>query len=228
VHLPSDLELVGRLAMAALLGGVIGFEREVRGQSAGLRTHITVAVGSALFVIAGAYGFHEFVTRDGTTNVAVGVDRVASTVVTGIGFLGGGAILKHGASVRGLTTAGSLWVTSAVGLAAALGSYTVALAATGLTLVSLVALRFPERWIQRRWAVDREVVVVRLAPAAEAGAVIAALAALPDVRIRHLTVERDGEDVVVEAGLAGARGVALAQAVAPLASRADVQSVELT
>jgi putative Mg2+ transporter-C (MgtC) family protein len=211
-----------------VLGGLIGLEREVRGQSAGLRTHITVAVGSALFVMAGAYGFGDFVTRDGSTNVVIGVDRVASTVVTGIGFLGGGAILKHGASVRGLTTAGSLWVTSAVGLAAALGSYTIVLAATVLTLLSLVALRFPERWIARKWAVDREMVVIRLAPAADASPVIAALAGLSDVRIRHLTVVSEGDDVTVEAALAGPRGTALAERVAPLAERPDVQAVELS
>jgi putative Mg2+ transporter-C (MgtC) family protein len=227
MDLPSNLELIGRLVLAAVLGGLIGFERELRDHPAGLRTHITVAVGSALFVIAGAYGWGDFLTGRNATNVTVSVDRVASTVVTGIGFLGGGAILKHGASVKGLTTAGSLWVTSAVGLAAALGSYTIVVAATVIALAALVGLRFPEQWIQRRFALDREHVVIRLAGDADASGVIGALAALPDVRIRSLAVKRDDDGIVVETALVGPKGAVMAERVAPLANRDDVTAVEV-
>lgn len=226
MDLPSTLELVGRLVLAAVLGGLIGFERELRDHPAGLRTHITVAVGSALFVIAGAYGWGDFLTS-GSTNVVIGVDRVASNIVTGIGFLGGGAILKYGANIKGLTTAASLWVTSAVGLAAGLGSYVLVTAATVITLLSLVALRFPERWIRRKLAVDRQTVVIHLASGAAAAPVIAALAGVGDVRIQHLSVQREDEDLVIEAGVIGSHGQPLAQQLSPLAERDDVASLEV-
>lgn len=226
MDLPSTLELVGRLVLASVLGGLIGFERELRDHPAGLRTHITVAVGSALFVIAGAYGWGDFLTS-GSTNVVIGVDRVASNIVTGIGFLGGGAILKYGANIKGLTTAASLWVTSAVGLAAGLGSYVLVTAATVITLLSLVALRFPERWIRRKLAVDRQTVVIHLASGAVAAPVIAALAGVEDVRIQHLSVQREDEDVVIEAGVIGSPGQPLAQQLSPLAERDDVASLEV-
>jgi putative Mg2+ transporter-C (MgtC) family protein len=227
VDIPSNVELIGRLVLAAVLGGLVGFERELRDHPAGLRTHITVALGSALFVIVGAYGWGDLLTARNSTNLTVSPDRVASTVVTGIGFLGGGAILKHGASVKGLTTAGSLWVTSAIGVAAALGSYTIVLAATGVALVSLVALRLPETWIQRRLAVDREAVVIRLSPDADASGVIAALAALEDVKIHTVAVRRDDEGTAVEAAVVAPPGTILAERVATLSSRSDVRSVEV-
>jgi uncharacterized membrane protein YhiD involved in acid resistance len=207
VNTPSDAELIIRLLVSALLGGVIGFERELRDHPAGLRTHITVSIGSALFVIAGAYGFGEFVTS-GNTNVVVGVDRVASTVVTGIGFLGGGAILKHGATVRGLTTAGSLWVTAAIGLAVGLGSYAVAVAATLATVVTLVAL-------------------VRMKPDADPSGVIAAVAGLESVTLRSVVIRHEADGAVAEFSLVGRRGAEMAAAVAPITERDDVEAVEL-
>jgi putative Mg2+ transporter-C (MgtC) family protein len=110
----SGWDVVLRLAVAAALGAAVGIEREAREQEAGVRTHLLVALGSALFTIVGAYGFSEFGgTRDPT--------RVAAQIVTGIGFLGAGAILREGLSVRGLTTAGSLWVVAAIGMGAGAG-----------------------------------------------------------------------------------------------------------
>lgn len=230
MDLPSTFELVGRLLLAAVLGGAIGFERELRDHPAGLRTHITVAVGSALFVIAGAYGWEDFLTDDrSSTNITIGVDRVASNIVTGIGFLGGGAILKYGANIRGLTTAASLWVTSAVGLAVGLGNYVLVIAATVVTLVSLVALRFPETWIQRRLSIDRESVTIHVVAGADASPVIAALASLPEVRISQITVQRDeGEAVVVQALLLAGRGVSVAERTATLAERDDVAAIDVS
>lgn len=230
MDLPSTLELVARLVLAAVLGGVIGFERELRDHPAGLRTHITVAVGSALFVIAGAYGWEDFLTDDrSSTNVTIGVDRVAANIVTGIGFLGGGAILKYGANIRGLTTAASLWVTSAVGLAVGLGNYVLVVAATVVTLVSLVALRLPERWIQRRLSIDRESVTIHVAAGAAASPVIAALADLPEVRISQITVQRDeGEAVVIQALLLAGHGISVAERTATLAERDDVAAIDVS
>jgi putative Mg2+ transporter-C (MgtC) family protein len=151
--MPTEVELAGRLAAALVLGGAIGLERELTGQVAGLRTHMSVALGAALFGIVSAYGWGEFAAVRAQTNVQVDVTRVASNVVTGVGFLGGGAILKDGATVRGLTTAASLWVTAAVGLAVALGGYSLAAMATLGLVFSLILLRGPRGWIRRHFPI---------------------------------------------------------------------------
>jgi putative Mg2+ transporter-C (MgtC) family protein len=127
-----------RLAVAAALGGLIGIEREIREREAGLRTHMLVSVGSALFTIVSAYGFTEFFRVGG---IRADPARIAAQIVTGIGFLGAGAIIRMGISVRGLTTAASLWVVAAIGLAAGAGYYSGAVIATGLVLISLWPLR---------------------------------------------------------------------------------------
>ena len=115
----SSLELMLRLLLAAGLGAAIGVERELRQKPAGLRTNILIALGSALFVaISIAFGH-----AGGTP------DRIAAQVVTGIGFLGGGAILRSGTSVHGMTTAATIWVNAAVGMAAGAGLYAIAIAA---------------------------------------------------------------------------------------------------
>jgi putative Mg2+ transporter-C (MgtC) family protein len=125
-------EALLRLALAAALGGAVGIERELREREAGLRTHLLVALGSALFTIAGAYGFQSLRT-DPT--------RIAAQIVTGIGFLGAGAIIRQGLAVRGLTTAATLWVVAAIGLAVGAGYYSGALITTALVLFSLYPLR---------------------------------------------------------------------------------------
>jgi putative Mg2+ transporter-C (MgtC) family protein len=128
--LQADLSI--RLILAAALGLAVGFEREIHGHPAGLRTHMLVAVGSALFTVISAYGFGA-----GSTVAPIDPTRIAAQVVSGIGFLGAGAILKDGIVIRGLTTAASLWATSAVGMAAGAGEYVIAAVATGVILVSL-------------------------------------------------------------------------------------------
>jgi putative Mg2+ transporter-C (MgtC) family protein len=143
--MPSDLELLGRLALAGLLGGVIGTERELADQPAGLRTHILLTIGSCLFTLISAYGFGE----------PADPSRLAAQIVTGIGFLGGGAILRHGLNVRGMTTAASIWATCSLGVAVGVGRYLLAAGATVLVVVTLVGLRVV-RDLLRRWAVSRE------------------------------------------------------------------------
>src|SRR5680860_920185 len=135
-----------RLLAAAALGGLIGFEREYNEQPAGFRTHILVTLGAALFTMAGAYGTAAFVDAD---VVRFDPTRVAAQVVTGIGFLGAGAILRQGINIRGLTTAASIWVTASVGVAVALGFWTPALVTTALALVSLLFLRPIQRVVLR-------------------------------------------------------------------------------
>lgn len=137
-------ELVLRVLAAALLGGLVGFEREFSDQPAGFRTHILVSLGAALFTMVGAYGVGEFFGRD---DVPIQFDptRIAAQVVTGIGFLGAGAILRQGVNVKGLTTAAALWVTAAIGTAAGLGYWEGAIAVTIGTVLSLYGLKQLER-----------------------------------------------------------------------------------
>ncbi|HEU4450696.1 MAG TPA: MgtC/SapB family protein [Gaiellaceae bacterium] len=132
-----------RIAVAAGLTGAIGLERELRERAAGLRTHMLVGIGSALFTIVSAYGWSDFrfSTAEG---VVFDPTRIAAQIVTGIGFLGAGAIIRQGLSVRGLTTAAGLWVVAAIGMAAGAGYYSAALIATGVVLVGLG----PFRWLE--------------------------------------------------------------------------------
>lgn len=130
-----------RLLFAAILGAAIGLEREIHDRPAGMRTHLLVALGSAAFTILSISAFP-----------APGADpsRVAAQIVTGIGFLGAGAILKEGLSIHGLTTAASLWVAAALGMAAGAGSWVIALTVTLIALVSLWPLRVvAERFVGR-------------------------------------------------------------------------------
>ena len=127
-------EAVGRLATAAGLSGLIGFERQVAQKAAGMRTHMLVGLGAGLFTLLGAEAF-------GPGDPS----RVAAQVVSGIGFLGAGAILRYGVSVRGLTTAAGLWTAAAVGVAAGVGELLLALAATTTALVVLYVLGFIDR-----------------------------------------------------------------------------------
>jgi putative Mg2+ transporter-C (MgtC) family protein len=129
-----------RLSFACGLGAAIGFEREIRDREAGIRTHLLVSLGSALFTVVSAYGFHEFLAS-GDNVVRADPSRIAAQIVTGIGFLGAGAIIREGLSVRGLTTAATLWVVAAIGMACGAGYYWPAVGATALTLFALWPLR---------------------------------------------------------------------------------------
>ena len=133
-------EVLLRVVLAGVLGGAIGVEREIREREAGLRTHLLVAVGAALFTLVSAYAWHDFHFSN-QSGVTYDPTRIAAQVVTGIGFLGAGAIIRQGLSVRGLTTAASLWVVAAIGLATGAGYYSAALITTVVVLVSLWPLR---------------------------------------------------------------------------------------
>jgi putative Mg2+ transporter-C (MgtC) family protein len=133
-------EVLLRVVLAGVLGGAIGAEREIRERQAGLRTHMLVAVGAALFTLVSAYGWGDFHFSQ-KSGVTYDPSRIAAQIVTGIGFLGAGAIIRQGLSVRGLTTAASLWVVAAIGLAAGAGYYSGAIITTVVVLVSLWPLR---------------------------------------------------------------------------------------
>ena len=148
------LDVLFRLAVAAGLGAAIGLERELDEKAAGLRTHMLVSLGSALFTMVGAYGFEDFATGGVTTDPS----RIAAQVVTGIGFLGAGVIFRQGFTIRGLTTAASLWVVAAVGMASGAGFWKGAVVGS---VVGIVSLR-PLEWLKsarsrsaRRLAVGR-------------------------------------------------------------------------
>lgn len=224
---PGQGVLALRLLLALALGGAVGFEREIEGHPAGLRTHISVALGAALFGIVSAYGFEAFQAVRADTNYQIDVTRVASQVVVGVGFLGGGAILKEGVSVRGLTTAASLWVTAAIGLAASLGSVASALVTTGLLVGSLVLLRTPRRWVRHRIGRSRDSVLIRVAPGANPSDVVQALAGIPGITLKSLRIaERDGGKTI-EAAVVGERGLDIEAALSPLGGRDDVADLDI-
>ncbi|HYX43819.1 MAG TPA: MgtC/SapB family protein [Acidimicrobiales bacterium] len=219
--------LLARLGVALVLGGLVGFEREVSQQPAGLRTHITVALGAALFGFLSVHGFDAYVQPRADSNYQIDVTRVASQVVVGVGFLGAGAILKEGATVRGLTTAASLWATAAIGLAVGVGSFIAATATTTALLVSLVGLRAPRRWVTQRLARGRGSVAIVLVEGGDLGATIDALNELESVTVRGLSVRRSDGSFQVEADLVGPPGVALVDLLAPLAERGDVARLDV-
>jgi putative Mg2+ transporter-C (MgtC) family protein len=140
-----DPELLLRLLAACLLGALVGIEREARGQDAGLRTHAVVALGAALFTVAGAYGFEDFGRGE-----IVDPTRVAAQVASGIGFIGAGAIIKDRTGTRGLTTAATLWLAASLGMAAGAGLYLTAAASVVIVLAVLVGLRWMRFWVRAR------------------------------------------------------------------------------
>jgi putative Mg2+ transporter-C (MgtC) family protein len=157
-------EYVLRLLLAAAAGGLVGIERELRGRQAGFRTNLLVSVGSALvMLISISFADRSWPHADGI-NLNIDPARIAYGIMTGIGFLGAGAILKHGNGIRGLTTAAALWCVAAVGMAAGLGMYTITVIATIIIVGALWMLDFAENLmprtryrtlvIRRRWGPD--------------------------------------------------------------------------
>ncbi len=153
--MPYDIDILDwslRLIFAALLSGIVGFEREAQHKAAGLRTHMLVGFGAALFTLVGTFAFE-------------GSDpsRVAAQIVTGVGFLGAGAIFRQGANVRGLTTAAGLWAVAAIGMTAGAGLIPGAAVATAITFLILNALGFIEHFMRNRGAIgDTRPLGVRL------------------------------------------------------------------
>lgn len=141
-------EFILRIFIAALLGGAIGLEREYRAKEAGFRTHFLVALGSALFMILSAHGFEEVLHK--YPNISLDPSRIASQVVTGIGFIGAGTIIFQKTNVKGLTTAAGVWVTAAIGLTCGVGMFSLASVATVLVLAGLEAFNFILRWINAK------------------------------------------------------------------------------
>lgn len=173
------LEWSTRLVVAALLSGLVGFERQAKQKAAGLRTHMLVGLGAALFTLVGAYGFD---TGDAS--------RVSAQIVTGVGFLGAGAIFRQGVTVRGLTTAAGLWAVAAVGMTAGAGLVMGAIVTTAIALVILYGLSAIQRWMRERLsAFGRRHIGLTLTSLDELGAIMALAVALDD-DLRGMAVER--------------------------------------
>lgn len=136
-----DFDLFVRIILSLVLGFVIGFEREITNKSAGLRTNILVCVGSCLFTILSIYGFSNALSIYPMGDPA----RVAAQILTGIGFIGGGTVLRHGTSIYGLTTAATLWVTASVGMACGCGKYDIAVVCTVVSVATLTLIRIFEK-----------------------------------------------------------------------------------
>ncbi|HEY4410518.1 MAG TPA: MgtC/SapB family protein [Acidimicrobiia bacterium] len=227
-HYGIDADVVVRLLAAMALGAAIGAEREISGQPAGLRTHIAVCVGAALFGVISTLGFSEF-QNVRTSTYRADVTRVASQVVVGVGFLGAGMILKRrNGEVANLTTAASVWTVAAIGLAAGVGDVGTAGVAALVTLGYLVALRPVRRWMDHVAARSHCTLTMTLAAGAAPREVIARVEDdCPGVTLRLVTVEKhDGRlaAVVRADGRPEAAVVTAAGCLAGLAEVTDLTS----
>lgn len=189
--------MVLRLVVAAVLGGIVGIERGSGDRPAGFRTHILVCVGSALFMLVSIYGFDDVSPASAMAEADLGQRRdsarIAAQVVSGIGFLGAGTILHEGLTIRGLTTAASLWMVSAIGLAVGSGMYLLSSMATLLTMITLVTFHTWEKRFAATSRSDRR--FVRVITNNRAGAItdVTGYLSMNGIQIKSLNVKKDKE-----------------------------------
>ncbi len=186
-------EVLIRLLLASLFGALIGLERERKNWAAGLRTHMMVCVGSSLIMMVSAFGFADIL---GTDHVVLDPSRVAAQVVSGIGFIGAGAILflKDGV-VRGLTTAAGLWTVAAIGLATGGGMYFAATATTLIALIILWALNPLDRYFFRKF--NYKTLRIITVPDADYGVLLSKLHAEHGLRIHSMSIEKEEDDNII-------------------------------
>jgi putative Mg2+ transporter-C (MgtC) family protein len=220
-HYGVDADVLIRLLVAVALGAAVGAERELTGQTAGLRTHIAVCVGAALFGVISTVGFLEF--RDMRTGVLrADVTRVASNVVVGVGFLGAGMIIRRHGEVANLTTAASIWTVAAIGLAAGIGAVGTATFATILTLGYLVALRPVRHWLEEVAARADCTVAVTLVAGANPDDVVGRVDGVDGVSVRLRSVEKRDGRLVALADIRGRPEAAVRNMTTRLASLSEV------
>ena len=220
-HYGIDADAAIRLLVALALGAAVGAERELSGQTAGLRTHIAVCVGAALFGVISTTGFSEF--QDLRTGVMrADVTRVASNVVVGVGFLGAGMIMKRHGGVANLTTAASIWTVAAVGLCAGVGDIGTAGVAALLTLGYLGALRPARRWLEEVAASAHCRMAVTLAPGADPDEIIHRVNGLDGVCVRIRTIEKREGRLVALVDVRGRPEAAVCTMTARLAELSEV------
>ena len=193
----QEVMMVVRLVVAAILGGIVGIERGCGDRPAGFRTHILVCVGSALFMLVSMYGFDDVAPATAIAEGDMGARRdsarIAAQVVSGIGFLGAGTILHEGLTIRGLTTAASLWMVSAIGLAVGSGMFFLSTVATIITMITLVTFHTWEKRFAASSRSDRR--FVRITTSNRTGAItdITGYLSLNGVQVRSLNVKKDKE-----------------------------------
>ena len=215
-----------RIVVAAALTGAVGIERELRERAAGLRTHMLVGVGSALFTIVSAYAWRDF-SFSTPEGIVFDPTRIAAQIVTGIGFLGAGAIIRQGLSVRGLTTAAGLWVAAAIGMAAGAGYFSAAAITTGVVLVGLGPLRWFEVGVLSRLRRSGRVLEVDLARHRPIASVLSVVEGRR-VRVTRVEFEDEEERRQVRIELDVPLGPAEARLVDDLASLEEVTAVRWT
>ena len=145
LELVRELEFLGRLFLAGLCGAFIGYERANRRKEAGIRTHLVVSMGAALFMIVSKYGFADMIDLPG---VALDPSRVAAQIVTGVGFLGAGMIFVRGQNISGLTTAAGIWATAGIGMAVGAGLYLLGVLGTALIFIIQIFLHRHFTWLR--------------------------------------------------------------------------------
>ena len=223
--LSLDGGVVARLLSAAVLGGLVGIEREASDQPAGLRTHIAVGLGAALFGVISTLGFVEFDQRRANSLLQADVTRVASNVVVGIGFLGAGVIFRQGGSIRNLTTAASLWTVAAIGLACGVGDLGTAAIATAVLLASLIVLRPIRKLIRTRLGDEVEEIRVEIASGADTGELLAALERVGPADVRFVRIERGDRTTIVTAEVRAAEDGGVREAVVAASAVPGVETV---
>ena len=227
----SNVEVVARLLATVVLCGLIGLERETRDQAAGFRTHILLGLGAALFTLVSAYGFPEFsraALESGGRGVQFDPTRIAAQVVTGVGFLGAGAIIRRGLDVRGLTTAASLWAAAAIGLAAGAGFYFGAAATTAVVLIALYLLRGVRIFVVSRFRTAFGVLDVHFA---DAGSEIPSVVGIIEgrgVRIRNTDAEIEDGRASYSLQLRIPPGRSVQEIIGEISGLPTVKSVKIT
>lgn len=180
-----------RLLLAALLGGLVGLDRENKRRAAGLRTHVLVSLGSALVMITAAYIFEQY---RGLTNMDPA--RLGAQVISGIGFLGAGTIIKQGTTVKGLTTAASLWAVACIGLATGIGFYTAAILAGVVVFITLVLLSKFEKVFRRKSDSEMDICMKLQNKPGKLGEMASAIGKL-GVQITNVNIEGEEEDCLI-------------------------------
>ena len=199
---PTSFESVFRLALAAVLGGVIGFDRETRGKPAGFRTNILICVGAALLMELSIEVARRWVEEYGTV---ADPERIAAQIVSGIGFLGAGTIIQSRTGVRGLTTAAGLWVVAAIGMAVGGRQYLLAVTTAVGVMITLAVLGKLEAWLEHRSVQERWLRVAYRPGVAEPWREVEKMLREKGARIRALDIERT-RDGIRSAFRAEARG----------------------
>ncbi len=227
----SNTEVVARLLATVILCGLIGLERETRDQAAGFRTHILLGLGAALFTLVSAYGFTEFTRaalESGGRGIQFDPTRIAAQIVTGVGFLGAGAILRRGLDVRGLTTAASLWAAAAIGLASGAGYYFGAVATTAVVLIALYVLRGVRVYVVSRFRTAFGVLNIQFADAGAEISRVVEIIESRDVRIRNTDAEIEDGQASYELQLRIPPGRAVQEMLGEISALPGVRRVGIT